>query len=284
MVRYIFTDADGTLFENQAKYERHKRAPADLVWEYAAEHGDTPVYALDLEDDHVMDEDAEALVQNYLDRAVFREEFADTVDAFDSQRYGRLGVTRDRFKDSVMDAAAYFFGQLGLDPGTGYTDDFEQYWEHGMAPMEDYSEDDLLPGAEEALDHMNAVADAVIAVTKGIEDVQREKFEQTGIIDRLDSVIVVQDKTPQEFNRFTPAEMHQSVMIGDKVSDGLPILEAGGGFIYKPRKGWRGDADEELPRDGAWTQIDSLHEVPDALAAFEERSASIERLIAMRDR
>lgn len=243
---YLF-DLDNTLIENQKLYAESKYAVADAILdELQPERYDTP--------NEIVDQ---------------------LIDAEDSDRYGAVGVTKTRFRDSCIHAVYEVAKEPDVDARNADIDGLiEAAEEHGMRPMTGYTPDDILPGARDALTQAEKHGDIAI-LTKGIPEYQQDKLAGAG----MDRYVhhIVDDKDAAAFDTVIGDRDPGHVLkIGDSLkSDIIPALEYGAVAVLvsadpvEESAVWKGEeTDQQLSIDDPWMRIDGLEQFEDADDAF----------------
>ncbi len=254
--RLVIFDFDETLAVNQPKYDAAKDAVASYVFDtMQPDRYDEP--------DDIVNE---------------------VLDAEDAARYRATGIPETRFRDSCVHTVYEVAKQVNDDENrsvdTATVEQAVKFAEvQGLKPMFDYTEDDLLPGAREALEHVEEQGDDNVIMTKGSRDAQQVKLDATGLTDY--TAHIVDEKETAAFDAAVNVYDPDSVwMVGNSVrSDAHPMLDYGGNvlLIADPdyTATWRGeDADNPLPEDGPWFRNDGLEQFVDEgypiIEAFDE--------------
>jgi putative hydrolase of the HAD superfamily len=133
---------------------------------------------------------------------------------------------------------------------------------------------DLLVGAEDAIESVS-VQYPVMLITKGDLFDQESKLARSGLGERFDAVEIVSEKDEGAYRRILNRRgvaAERFVMVGNSGrSDMLPTLALGAWAVHVPYPlTWTHEQVDEsaLTRHDRYRRIDSLAELPDALAAI----------------
>lgn len=131
---------------------------------------------------------------------------------------------------------------------------------------------ELLPGIEEALEHLSSHARLVL-VTKGDLLHQETKLAASGLGERFSAVEIVSDKTPDTFHRLFArhgVSAERAVMAGDSMrSDVLPALSAGAFAALVPHdRVWSHEHADEPAHHPRYRRLDHLAQLGDWIATL----------------
>lgn len=200
-------------------------------------------------------------------------------DEVDSALYDQHGVTVDRFKNALYTVAGIMLERTGTDPD-GYDFDLPQEW--GEHPISGYTPDEMMPGADAAIDHVATAGDGYELLTRGKPSVQQPKIDALTLEERMDGTHIVDDKGRWFTDNLVDAPDRAYLKVGNSVkSDIVPALDANEQLdgamlvaLHVPEDTWSGEeTDTTLEADYAaapWMRIPSLERFEEAYDAFVE--------------
>lgn len=251
MTRLFIFDLDNNLAENQGKYEEVKYGLGDAILDqWGPDAYDTP--------------------QDIVD---------EVIDAEDRERYDAVNVTESRFLDSMVNAVYEVAKEDDVNVSPDEVERMRDVATHyGTVPLVEYSENDLLPGARDALEYVEEQGDTPVIMTKGIERWQDWKIDRLGLDNYAAHIVDTKDDAALDavIDDHDPSQVWK---IGDSArSDGHPALDYGIGFVFNTDEDgaatWVGEeADNPLPEDGRWFRHDGLEQfehVYDVIERYEE--------------
>lgn len=137
---------------------------------------------------------------------------------------------------------------------------------------------DMLRHPVHLLDHVHEVLaelrdHRLILITKGDVLDQERKVAASGLAPLFEAIEIVQDKTPQAYERVLQRHRVQPedfLMAGNSMrSDVLPVIEIGGrGVLVPARLGWVHEH-AEAPESDRFHRLDSLAGLPDLVRRIE---------------
>lgn len=228
--------------------------------------------------------DAQRQLAEYLKETTDTDDSVQTImdeqEAIDQQMYEQIGVTEDRFKEACMYTTGRYVEKTDTDPAAI---NYQKIEDIGMYPINDFSADSFLPGAEQALEYVQEQDVETVLLTKGIPSMQEPKIEAMGLEEYMDDINIVSDK--QDY--FSELDGTEHWMIGNSLSSDIrPALEEDVGAIHvEEGDTWAADQiDEPLPEEAPWMRLESLADLPDAYEAATayEQTADISNLARFR--
>ena len=228
--------------------------------------------------------DAQRQLAEYLQDVTGTEDSVQTImdeqEAIDQQMYEQIGVTEDRFKEACMYTTGRYVEKTGTDPSDI---DYTKIEDIGMYPIEDFSADSFLPGAEQALQFANEQDVQTVLLTKGIPSMQEPKIEAMGLEDYMDAINIVSEK--QDYFEDLDGDGHW--MIGNSLSSDIePALAENIGAIHvEEGQTWAADEIEDpLDTEDPWMRLGSLDQFPAAYEAAQqyEQTGTVDPLADLR--
>jgi Predicted hydrolase (HAD superfamily) len=151
--------------------------------------------------------------------------------------------------------------------------------ELGMAPMQNYQDLETLKGADSALEYVKSQGDDVIILTKGVEEAQENKIQQTGLNEY--NYVIVSEKTKEHIQTFVDEYGAENVWkVGDSMrSDVKPALKAGAGAIHVDADNWKAEYADDPDREERWLRIPDLTYFEESYSAIEDFDQGKKELI-----
>lgn len=208
------------------------------------------------------------------------ENVVDLIDEeVDGALYDQHGVTVDRFKNALYTVAGMLLERTGTDPAD-YDFNLPQEW--GVYPVEGYTAEEMLPGADTAIDHVHAEGDVRAVLTKGKPAMQQPKIDALNLAERMDETHIVDEKGDWFADNLVDDPTNAYLKVGNSVkSDIVPALEAAAALdnavmvgLHVPEETWAGErTDTVLDKeyaDAPWMRVPDLTEFTEAYAAFQQ--------------
>jgi putative hydrolase of the HAD superfamily len=181
----------------------------------------------------------------------------------------QLGFSPQRFPTSCVEAYVASCKSAGRAPIKSIEQDL---WRIASSPFEKPPRP--VEGARKTVERLVSQGFRVALLTKGDEEIQLRRIEQSGLSDLFPLIRVVRDKTPAEILSMVEvlaAPTSATWMVGNSIkSDLLPAIEAGLNAVWIDAHVWEYERDTESLLDSRITKIARITELPDLI---ESRSS-----------
>ena len=192
----------------------------------------------------------------------YKAELVDRLNHFDAEGVKVHGFRKERFGEAMGETYDYYCGLEGMEPDPetrkGVVDIGLSVYRH--RPI-------LFPGAREALGWLRENGHTLYCVTKGDEDVQREKIRQCGIDSFFDGIIFVPLSKAEALEsilaRHPDVPRDRISFVGNSMKDDMrPAVELGINALLIYEYTWHFDEAEFEGMDSV-VRLESLGSIPD---------------------